>query len=48
MGWEELRERLVFMAMSAFVVWHTMAIMIAPASDNSALVRSLRGRPADE
>lgn len=42
MGWEELRGRLVFMAMSAFVVWHVMAIMIAPASDNSALAQSLR------
>ena len=42
MGWEELRERLIFMAMSAFVVWHVMAIMIAPASDNSALAQSLR------
>lgn len=42
MGWQELRQRLVFMAMSAFVVWHAMAIMIAPASDNSALVQSLR------
>ena len=42
MVWEELRERLVFMAMSAFVVWHTMAMMIAPASDNSVLVQSLR------
>jgi hypothetical protein len=42
MGWQELRERLVFMVMSAFVVWHVLAIMIAPASDNSALVQSLR------
>jgi hypothetical protein len=42
MGWQELRERLVYMAMSAFVVWHALAIMIAPASDNSALVQSLR------
>lgn len=42
MGWQELRERLVYMVMSAFVVWHAMAIMIAPASDNSALSQSLR------
>ena len=40
MVWKELRERLVFMAMSAFVVWHAIAIMIAPASDNSVLVQS--------
>jgi hypothetical protein len=42
MGWQELRERLIFMVMSAFVVWHTVAIMVAPASDNSALAQSLR------
>lgn len=42
MGWQELRDRLVYMAMSAFVVWHTMAIMIAPASENSMLAQSLR------
>jgi hypothetical protein len=42
MVWKELRKRLVYMAMSAFVAWHTMAIMVAPASDNSALVQALR------
>lgn len=43
MGWQELRERLVFMAMSAFVVWHTLAIVIAPASDSSELAKAFRG-----
>jgi hypothetical protein len=42
MVWKELRERLIFMVMSAFVVWHTIAIMIAPGSDNSLLVQQLR------
>ena len=42
MVWKELRERLIFMVMSAFVVWHTLAIMVAPASDNSVLVQQLR------
>jgi hypothetical protein len=28
--------------MSAFVVWHTIAMMIAPGSDNSLLVQELR------
>ena len=42
MVWKELRERLVYMAMSALVVWHTIAMMVAPASDSSVLVGSLR------
>ena len=42
MVWKELRERLIFMVMSAFVVWHTIAMMIAPGSDNSVLVQQLR------
>ena len=43
MVWKELRERLVFMVMSAFVVWHTIGMMIAPGADNSMLVQELRG-----
>lgn len=42
MVWKELRARLVFMVMSAFVVWHTIAIVIAPGSDNSLLVQQVR------
>lgn len=41
MGWQELRGRLVFMAMSAFVVWHTLAILIPPSYRNSALTQPL-------
>ena len=36
------RDRLTFMAMSLVVGWHTLAMMIAPAPENSVLVRSLR------
>ena len=42
MTWNELRQGLLYAAMSAFVAWHTLAIMIAPASDNSALAQGLR------
>jgi hypothetical protein len=37
------RERLVYTALSAFLVWHTLAIVVAPAPDSSVIVRSLRG-----
>ena len=38
---EKLRERLAYAAMSAFVAWHTLAMVIAPApdSDVTKLVR---------
>lgn len=37
------RERLIYGVMSAFVTWHTLAMMIAPAPDHSAAVQSVRG-----
>jgi hypothetical protein len=37
------RDRLIYLAMSAFVTWHTLAMVIAPAPDNSVIVQSLRG-----
>lgn len=37
------RERLTYIAMSAFVTWHTLAMMIAPAPDHSPSAQSLRG-----
>ena len=37
------RDRLIYLAMSAFVAWHTLAMVIAPAPDNSVIVQSLRG-----
>ena len=36
------RERLIFVAMSVFVVWHTIAMVLAPAPENSVTVQSLR------
>ena len=37
-----LRERLAFVAMSAFVAWHSVAIMTAPLPADSALGQGLR------
>ena len=37
------RERLTYVAMSAFVGWHTLAMVIAPAPDSSVIVQSVRG-----
>jgi hypothetical protein len=39
---KQWRERLTYAAMSVFVVWHTLAMVIAPAPDNSLTVQSLR------
>lgn len=36
------RDRLTYFAMSAFVAWHTVAIMVAPAPDDGVAVQSLR------
>jgi len=36
------RERLAYTAMSLFVVWHTAAIIIAPAPDNSVIAVAAR------
>jgi hypothetical protein len=37
------RERLTYGVMSAFVAWHTLAMVIAPAPSHSESVQSLRG-----
>jgi hypothetical protein len=37
------RERLSYVAMSAFVTWHTLAMVIAPAPDHSPSALFLRG-----
>jgi hypothetical protein len=39
---KQWRERLAYVAMSAFLAWHTLAIVVAPAPDNSVAVQSLR------
>jgi len=39
---KKLRGRLLYLAMSLFVAWHTIAMIIAPAPDNSAAVEPLR------
>jgi hypothetical protein len=36
------RERLIYTAMSVFVAWHTLAIVVAPAPDSSVVVQWLR------
>jgi hypothetical protein len=40
---KQWRERLTYTAMSVFVGWHAVAMMIAPAPDGSGFVKSLRG-----
>jgi hypothetical protein len=42
MIWNSWRQRLTYLVMSAFVAWHTLAIVIAPAPDSSVLVAPLR------
>ena len=39
---QQWRARLTYAAMSAFVAWHTIAMLIAPAPDVSAFVQALR------
>jgi len=36
------RERLIFVAMSVFIAWHTLAIVIAPMSSRSMTAQGLR------
>jgi hypothetical protein len=36
------RERATYAAMSLFVAWHTMAMVVAPAPGNSDLIKGLR------
>ena len=42
MIWSSWRPRLTYLVMSAFVAWHTLAMVIAPAPDSSVLVGTLR------
>jgi hypothetical protein len=39
---KQWRERLTYAAMSAFVAWHALATIIAPAPDTSEAIRALR------
>jgi len=39
---KKLRGRLIYLAMSLFVGWHTMAMILAPAPDDSPTIESLR------
>jgi hypothetical protein len=39
---KQWRERLTYTAMSVFVGWHTIAMLVAPAPDGSELVQSVR------
>ena len=36
------RERVIYTAMSLFVAWHTLAMIVAPAPGESDLMRGLR------
>jgi hypothetical protein len=36
------RERVTYTAMSLFVAWHTLAMVVAPAPDTSDLIKGLR------
>jgi hypothetical protein len=36
------RERLIYTAMSAFVAWHSLAMVVAPAPESSVTVQRLR------
>jgi hypothetical protein len=42
MIWQRWREGLTYAAMSIFVAWHTLAMVVAPASGSSAIAQSLR------
>jgi len=42
MIWNSWRQRLTYLVMSAFVAWHTLAMVIAPAPESSVLVGTLR------
>ena len=39
---KQWRKRLTYMAMSVFVGWHTLALVVAPAPDSSAIAQSFR------
>ncbi len=36
------RERMIYAAMSLFVAWHTLAMIVAPAPGESDLIKGLR------
>jgi len=42
MDWRKWRERAAYLAMSGFLAWHTLAIVVAPAPEGSIIVTSLR------
>ena len=42
MDWRKWRERAAYLAMSGFLAWHTLAIVVAPAPDGSVVAESLR------
>jgi hypothetical protein len=42
MIWSRWRPRLIYLVMSAFVAWHTLAMVIAPAPRESVLVQTPR------
>ncbi len=42
MMWKLWRERLSYAAISAFLAWHTLALVIAPAPNGSAVAQTLR------
>jgi hypothetical protein len=37
MIWNRWQQRLTYLAMSAFVTWHTLAMVVAPAPDSSVM-----------
>lgn len=39
---KQWRERLTYTAMSLFVAWHTLAMLVAPAPESSEIVQKLR------
>lgn len=42
MFWDRWRPRLIYLVMSAFVAWHTLALVIAPAPSSAVLVQAPR------
>lgn len=42
MNWKLLQERLTYAAMSAFVLWQTLVIVVAPAPETSDIVKGIR------
>jgi hypothetical protein len=42
LSWAKWRRRLTYVAMSLLLGWHTVAVLIAPAPDNSEAVQALK------